>query len=243
MERESWRSAECDLESQLETVRGERDSAQAEQQSQAERVQEMVNETGDSETIAVLKKTQESLQAESSRRKALESTLAHLARSLSTTQTSLQLTQSQFKEKERELKEEKEIGNRLREENEVWEGLVGTRTLEGTIGLGIGMGTIKRVKEREKSSTSGVFENPDYGTHRSTMGKTTRKSLADELGTFDLQAFAHEEDPEAVAVEEDETLEAEIEGKINIYSIARQGFDETSSFSSAYGSQASVGRE
>lgn len=114
--------------------------------------------------------------------------LARLAESLSATQATLSSLQKAHLEMEHRLarsestlKEEKEINERLREENEVWEKLVGTRTIDGTIGIGLGIGFGSQAKIEQ-------------GTVRSTVRRGTRrergKSLADELGGFDLEAFA-----------------------------------------------------
>lgn len=138
--------------------------------------------------------------------------LARLAESLSATQTAFSQLQKAnldlehaFARSESTLREEKEINERLREENEVWEKLVGTRTIDGTIGigLGIGFGGQSRIEQQgSMRSTLGVGMGSVLRASRRERGK----SLADELGGFDLEAFGKGEMGEtgkAVDVAED----------------------------------------
>ena len=121
--------------------------------------------------------------------------LARLAESLSATQAAFSQLQKAhldlehaFARSESTLREEKEINERLREENEVWEKLVGTRTIDGTIGigLGIGFGGQSRIEQQgSMRSTLGVGMGSVSRASRRERGK----SLADELGGFDLEAF------------------------------------------------------
>jgi hypothetical protein len=126
---------------------------------------------------------------------------------LTTTSQTLHHVESDLLKTRSELDEQISINERLREENEVWEGLVGTRTLEGGIGLGIGIGmgmgggtTTGQTTGQGVSSISG----------RSSTWKASRrekgKSLADELGGFDLVAFGKGlEDGSGDKVDEGET--------------------------------------
>lgn len=120
--------------------------------------------------------------------------LARLVDSLSETQATLSHLQKTHLELQHRLarsestvKEEKEINERLREENEVWEKLVGTRTIDGSIGIGLGIGF---------GSGAAPPLAVDQRTINSTVGSVSKasrrergKSLADELGGFDLEAF------------------------------------------------------
>lgn len=113
---------------------------------------------------------------------------------LTTTSQTLHQVESDLLVIRSELDEQRSINERLREENEVWEGLVGTRTMEaaGGIGLGIGIGVVGM-------GGGTVTDRPDgqgvgSGSRGSSSWKTSRrekgKSLADELGGFDLEAFS-----------------------------------------------------
>lgn len=183
LERASSAETEKQLRQKCEALQLERDQAMGKVQELSKTQHEAQWTDQDEERRH--RDQEDRVQKEVSRRQALETTLEASRKSISDLEKKVATLEAAVEVEKQTLREEKEIGDRLRDEADIWEKLLGTRTLEGTIGLGIGL---------QVGGDTLKYHEQDKDTWTQSKRREKGRSLADELGGFDLQAFAHRED-------------------------------------------------